>query len=161
MNPIVAATQRQHETEVARIFRCLINSLGHTGRILASPGFARRSNGHSREQLEPRRHEPLWRHFSWLRTRQQPDVPDRGGTRVARPWRVADFRCEGMAILIPERPSPEAESVEMQEMVLASNLTRDQILDSFGTPSAVPIWELPAFIARLDAGRLPRGPEST
>ena len=36
-------------------------------------------------------------------------------------------------------------------MVLASNLTRDQILDSFGTPSAVPIWELPAFIARLDA----------
>ena len=35
-------------------------------------------------------------------------------------------------------------------MSLASNLTRDQILDSFGTPSAVPIWDLPAFIARLE-----------
>ncbi|MGB5560093.1 MAG: LptF/LptG family permease, partial [Paracoccaceae bacterium] len=30
------------------------------------------------------------------------------------------------------------------------DLTRDQIRDSFGTPSAIPIWELPAFIDRLE-----------
>jgi len=46
---------------------------------------------------------------------------------------------------------PEIDSFETERMSLASNLTRDQILDSFGTPSAVPIWELPAFIRQLEA----------
>ncbi len=32
-----------------------------------------------------------------------------------------------------------------------SDLTRDRIRDSFGEPSAVSIWDLPAFIASLDA----------
>jgi len=31
-----------------------------------------------------------------------------------------------------------------------STLTADQIRDSFGVPSSIPIWELPAFIARLE-----------
>lgn len=34
---------------------------------------------------------------------------------------------------------------------LASTLTPDQIRDSFGTPSTIPIWDLPAFIERLRA----------
>ena len=46
---------------------------------------------------------------------------------------------------------PEVDSFETPMMSLASNLTRNQILDSFGTPSAIPIWELPAFIERLEA----------
>lgn len=48
-------------------------------------------------------------------------------------------------------PIPEVESFETERMNLASNLTRNQILDSFGTPSAIPIWELPGFIDRLEA----------
>lgn len=47
--------------------------------------------------------------------------------------------------------NPEAVSFEAARMSLASNLTADQILDSFGDPSAVPIWELPGFIRRLEA----------
>ena len=46
---------------------------------------------------------------------------------------------------------PEIDSFESPGMSLASNLTRDQILDSFGTPSAIPIWELPGFIRQLEA----------
>jgi lipopolysaccharide export system permease protein len=46
---------------------------------------------------------------------------------------------------------PEVDSFETPKMSLASNLTRSQIRDSFGTPSAIPIWELPGFIARLEA----------
>ncbi len=46
---------------------------------------------------------------------------------------------------------PELASFETSAFSLASNLTRNQILDSFGTPSAIPIWELPAFIDRLEA----------
>ncbi len=45
---------------------------------------------------------------------------------------------------------PEADAFESDRMSLASNLTREQILDSFGTPSAIPIWELPGFIADLE-----------
>ena len=46
---------------------------------------------------------------------------------------------------------PEQSAFTAPRMSLASNLTRDQIIDSFGTPSAIPIWELPSFIGRLEA----------
>jgi lipopolysaccharide export system permease protein len=50
-----------------------------------------------------------------------------------------------------EAAIPEVDAFETAQMSLASNLTRNQILDSFGTPSAIPIWELPGFIAQLEA----------
>ena len=46
---------------------------------------------------------------------------------------------------------PEGAAFEAEKMSLASNLTRDQILDSFGTPSSIPIWELPNFIGHLES----------
>ncbi len=58
----------------------------------------------------------------------------------AKEWRFAN------AAAIPEEAAFEAE-----KMSLASNLTRDQILDSFGTPSSIPIWELPNFINHLES----------
>ncbi|WP_099827462.1 LPS export ABC transporter permease LptG [Oceaniglobus indicus] len=45
--------------------------------------------------------------------------------------------------------NPERDASEYPLFRLPSNLTRNQILDSFGTPSAIPIWELPAFIDQL------------
>lgn len=45
---------------------------------------------------------------------------------------------------------PEVAAFESARMSLASNLTREQILDSFGTPSAIPIWEIPRFVERLE-----------
>lgn len=49
--------------------------------------------------------------------------------------------------------NPEAEATTHDTYSLASTLTRDQIRDSFGRPSTVPIYELPGFIAQLrDAG---------
>ena len=44
---------------------------------------------------------------------------------------------------------PEAAAVTLSETKLASTLTADQIRNSFGTPSSIPIWQLPAFIERL------------
>ena len=44
---------------------------------------------------------------------------------------------------------PEASAVTASTLSLPSTLTPDQIRDSFGTPSSIPIWELPAFIDRL------------
>ncbi|SLN18549.1 LPS export ABC transporter permease LptG [Pseudooctadecabacter jejudonensis] len=36
------------------------------------------------------------------------------------------------------------------ELRIPSTLTADEIRDSFGAPSSIPIWELPAFIDRLE-----------
>lgn len=47
--------------------------------------------------------------------------------------------------------NPEAEATLHETYSLASTLTRDQIRDSFGRPSTVPIYELPGFIAQLRA----------
>lgn len=47
--------------------------------------------------------------------------------------------------------NPEAASETFETATIPTNLTREEISDSFGVPSAIPIWELPGFIARLEA----------
>jgi len=46
-------------------------------------------------------------------------------------------------------PNPEAAATLHPHLTLPSDLTRDRIRDSFGTPRAIPIWQLPDFIASL------------
>lgn len=45
--------------------------------------------------------------------------------------------------------TPEAAASEHQTLNIPSTLTPDQIRDSFGLPSTIPIWDLPEFIDRL------------
>lgn len=47
--------------------------------------------------------------------------------------------------------NPERAAVTYNELTIPSDLTLDRIRDSFGTPSAIPVWELPVFIAQLEA----------
>jgi len=46
--------------------------------------------------------------------------------------------------------NPESTAETQAQGMIASDLTRDRIRDSFGDPSDVPVWDLPAFIASLD-----------
>ena len=46
--------------------------------------------------------------------------------------------------------NPEAESRRHEMFSVPSELTADQIRDSFGTPSSIAIWDLPAFISALE-----------
>lgn len=46
--------------------------------------------------------------------------------------------------------NPERDSRRFAKMTVKSDLTAAQIRDSFGTPSSISIWDLPAFIQRLD-----------
>jgi len=46
--------------------------------------------------------------------------------------------------------NPERDAQIYETLSVASDLTREQIRDSFGTPSSIPIWELPGFIEQLD-----------
>lgn len=62
-------------------------------------------------------------------------------------WQIAqakEWRLAGAA-------NPEAAAVTHASLTLPSDLTVDRIRDSFATPSAVPIWELGAFIRQLEA----------
>lgn len=48
-------------------------------------------------------------------------------------------------------PNPEqSAAIWTQETRLPSDLTPERIRDSFGTPSSVPIWQLPGYIAGLE-----------
>ncbi|SDE16842.1 LPS export ABC transporter permease LptG [Limimaricola pyoseonensis] len=47
--------------------------------------------------------------------------------------------------------NPERAAERLPQMVLPSTLTANQIRDSFGDPSAISVWDLPGFIARLQA----------
>lgn len=47
------------------------------------------------------------------------------------------------------RDNPELGAEQVASLRLDTSLTRNQILDSFGTPSSIPIWDLPGFIAGL------------
>lgn len=49
-----------------------------------------------------------------------------------------------------DAPNPEAAATLHRTLALPSPLTADQIRDSFGDPSSISVWELPAFIDRLE-----------
>ena len=48
--------------------------------------------------------------------------------------------------------NPERQSMPLADgTAILTDLTRDRIRDSFGTPSAIAIWDLPAYIRQLEA----------
>jgi lipopolysaccharide export system permease protein len=47
-------------------------------------------------------------------------------------------------------PNPEAAATDHVELRLPSDLTPTALRDSFGPPTTIPLWDLPAFIATLD-----------
>ncbi|NDW52046.1 LPS export ABC transporter permease LptG [Aliiroseovarius sp. PrR006] len=47
--------------------------------------------------------------------------------------------------------NPESTAIQYPMFTLASNLTQEQIRDSFGKPSSISIWDLPRFIGQLEA----------
>jgi lipopolysaccharide export system permease protein len=46
--------------------------------------------------------------------------------------------------------NPEVAARLERRAALPTDLTRERIRDSFGKPSAIPIWDLPAYIAQIE-----------
>ncbi len=61
-------------------------------------------------------------------------------------WALADVKVWNL-----EAANPERGAVRLDSLRLTSTLTQAQIRDSFGQPFAVAFWDLPRFIAQLDA----------
>lgn len=149
-NPIVAATQKQYELLVSRISGVAatlsVSAEGLWLRQGSSTGqtviHATRSNldGTVLSDVTFLGYDPDGRPTFRIEARQAELVTGAWTISEAKEWRFDT-----------DAAIPEVDAFETPKMSLASNLTRNQILDSFGTPSAIPIWELPGFIARLEA----------
>lgn len=148
-NPIVAATQKQYETVASRLS-------GEVATLSVS------QEGLWLRQGTPEGQTVIRATGANLDGTRLTGVTFLGYDADGRPT----YRIEaGSAWLVPgawqitnakewrfdtDAAIPEVDAFETPRMSLASNLTRNQILDSFGTPSAIPIWELPGFIDRLE-----------
>ena len=60
-------------------------------------------------------------------------------------WRITEAKVWPLG----DTQNPEAVAEVRDVIEIPSNLTTDEIRDSFGTPSSIGIWELPRFINRL------------
>ncbi len=66
-------------------------------------------------------------------------------TLVDGNWQLRDAKRWPLAL----DTTPEAQATTHPMLSIPSTLTPDQIRNSFGTPSSISIWDLPAFIDRL------------
>ncbi|WP_294609782.1 LPS export ABC transporter permease LptG [Roseovarius sp.] len=61
-------------------------------------------------------------------------------------WTLSDVKIWDLS----KGVNSEATARQMGNLSIPSQLTRDRIIDSFGKPMYVPIWDLPKFIAQLE-----------
>ncbi|HHB80675.1 MAG TPA: LPS export ABC transporter permease LptG [Aliiroseovarius sp.] len=149
INPIVAATSHQYEQVTNRYARgeAAVLSVGAEGLWLRQSGrsgqmviHAQRSNLDGTSLYDVNflafgdEGQPLWRVDAEAATLS----PGKWQLENAKRW---NFDGAG---------NPERTSLVLPSMVISSNLTREEIRESFGEPQAIPIWELPAFIDRLE-----------
>ena len=148
-NPIVAGTSRQYEELVARYSNgdSSVLSVSPEGLWLRQGGEgqqivirAGRSNGDGTELYD----------VTFL-------VFDSAGRPLSR-TDAAEARLTSGAWILSEvkkwdlsSENPESTATVSATGEIRSDLTKDRIRDSFGDPSAVPIWDMPDFIAGLDA----------
>ncbi|MCG6884558.1 MAG: LPS export ABC transporter permease LptG [Silicimonas sp.] len=149
-NPIVAATQKQREAMTTRI-----SGVASTLSVSEEGLWLRQGNKDEQTVIRAERANLdgttlFGVTFLGFSSDGTPTyrIEAREAALVEGAWTIKDakeWRFDTNALI------PEVDSFETPALSLASNLTRSQILDSFGTPSAIPIWELPGFIARLEA----------
>ena len=152
VNPIVAGTQQAYEREAARFGTgaSSILSVGDGGGVWLRQGDAAGQTVIRAERASL--DGTVLSHATFL-------AFDADGAPVERvdatraelmdgAWRLAAAKRWPLAAAAA---NPELGATIHAALAIPSNLTRAQIRDSFGTPSAIPIFELPAFIEQLDA----------
>jgi lipopolysaccharide export system permease protein len=146
-NPIVAATSREYEARLA--------DLRGTNAALALSDdglWLRQGDGAVQTVIHAGRSNLDGTELSDVTfiTFSEDGTPleriEAAGARLAdRAWDLTDAKVwplDGAA-------NPEVSARQYAALSVSSTLTADQIRDSFGVPSSIPIWELPSFIARL------------
>lgn len=147
MNPIVAATSRQFETRSAALTgEASVLTLGETGLWLRQ--------GNSDRQTVIRAERANLSGTVLTDVTFLTFTPDEGPTTriAAQSARLVDGAwalTNAKSWPLTRSGTPEALATTAATLTVPSTLTPDQIRNSFGTPASIPIWDLPAFISRL------------
>ncbi|MEM8631154.1 MAG: LPS export ABC transporter permease LptG [Pseudomonadota bacterium] len=149
LNPIVAATSRQYDNLRNQLLQGVEADLSLSGEGL----WLRQGSPEGQTVIRARRANvdgtTLFRvTFFGLTAEGDADyrIEARRAELVEGFWRLSDAQRWN----IRDDLNPQAGLETVETMDIPTDLTRNRIRDSFGTPSAIPIWELPQFIERLE-----------
>ncbi|MDT8326781.1 MAG: LptF/LptG family permease [Roseovarius sp.] len=148
-NPIVAATAKRHHD--------LVNTLegrGSSVLALSSEGLWLRQGGDNGQMVIFAQSasadlvtlfEPNFMEFATT------GKPLRRISASVAQLEAGAWRLSGVKIWdLSKGINAEATARQLRELSIPSELTRDRIIDSFGKPIYVPIWDLPGFIGQLE-----------
>ncbi|MGC1489365.1 MAG: LPS export ABC transporter permease LptG [Albidovulum sp.] len=149
MNPLVAATSKRYETLSAQL------SGGSTANAsFGSDGlWLRQGDAHGQWVIHADRANPEGTALfgvSFIAFGPTGGPLSRIEAASAELTQGAWIATDAKEWLFAETTNPEALSKRHERLTLTTNLTADQIRDSFGEPATVSIWDLPGFIANLD-----------
>ena len=149
MNPVVAGLSKEYETAYARLARGSESVLS----ISASGLWLRQGGAEGQTVIQAARTDlDGTRLYAVTFLTFAPDgVPltrTEADEAVLEPgaWALTGAKVWDLTAANPEVTARKAAALR-----LPSDLTRERIRDSFGKPSAIPIWDLPAYIARIEA----------
>lgn len=151
-NPIVAATEQRYETLSQRYEQGggSILSIGDQGLWLREGWRDETVVIHS-DRTNPDGTELFDATFLVFGADGRPEERISAARAELRPgaWRMTGVKRWDLTL-----PNPERAAVRRDELSRPSNLTRERIRESFGAPSTIAIWELSAFIQRLEEAGL-------
>lgn len=147
-NPIVAATSREYERRVAAVS-------GQSNTVLVGRNglWLRQGNDQGQTVIRAARTNEtgteLWEATFITFTREGGPVRRVEAEYAALVngfWETVNAKVWPLT----ETTNPETIAETHAAFNLPSSLTPDQIRDSFGEPSSIPLWDLPSFIKRLE-----------
>lgn len=150
VNPIVAATLKQYETLANRYQSGAVNALS-----LSREGLWLRQSGEDGQTVIRAAASNLNGTVltgATFMTFGPGGVPERRLEAERAELGPGQWTLTGVKDwALATSDNPERDARRLDSLTLSSDLTADEILDSFGDPAAIPVWELPAFIDRLEA----------
>lgn len=147
LNPIVAATSQQYEARSSAL------TDGGSALILGETGLWLRQGGAEGQTViraaSANLNGTVLRDVTFLTFAPEGGPSRRIAAEMAvlqgGSWRLSQAKSWPLTRDVV----PEAVATSHATLAIPSTLTADEIRNSFGTPSSIPIWELPAFIQRL------------
>ncbi|HMO08289.1 MAG TPA: LPS export ABC transporter permease LptG [Paracoccaceae bacterium] len=149
LNPLVAALTREYETLHARYARGAESVLS-----VSSSGLWLRQGGAEGQTVIQAARTDLdgTRLYGVTLLVLGPDgLPERRIEAEEALLIPGAWRLTGARIWDLTAENPEVGRIAQDQATLPSDLTRERIRASFGTPSSIPIWDLPAYIDRIEA----------
>ncbi len=149
LNPMVAGVSREYDAEVGRLAR------GSSSVLSVAEGglWLRQGSGSGQIVINAARadgdgtqlFDVNFLSYAPDGTPQQRILAAKALLRKGA-WELTDTKTWDLTADNPERTARRAPTAR-----LPSDLTPARIRDSFGSPSSIPIWDLPAYIRRIEA----------